>query len=221
MRSILVLGLLMTFCASANAATLHHHRTRHHVVIPPGVASSFDAAPGWTSPPPPAVHYDDAPSYNDPSKRGGGAPWQGPTPPWTISGYPHPGIALLDPPIWAIVKPLRIAPVASASGRGEWDSLGSAPPYWPHGIAALLSPAFAKLLDLPKCHHNTCAKAGRDQHEKKVHIGKRAHKLESSQRARTASIGWARKMLMLKKTHSAVTTSVIALPFGKYGSWRA
>jgi hypothetical protein len=66
--------------------------------------------------------------------------------------------------------------------------LDSAPPYWPHGIAALLSPAFAKLLDLPKCYHNTRAKAGRDQHEKKVQIGKRAHKLESSQRARTASI---------------------------------
>ena len=72
MRSILVLGLLMTLCASANAATLHHHRTRHHVVISPGVASSFDAVPGWTSPAP-AVHYDDTPSYNDPSKYGGPA----------------------------------------------------------------------------------------------------------------------------------------------------
>jgi hypothetical protein len=64
MRSILVLGLLMTLCASANATTLHHHRTRHHVVLPPGVASSFAAAPGWTyAPPPPAVRYDDTPSY--------------------------------------------------------------------------------------------------------------------------------------------------------------
>ena len=59
MRSILVLGLLMTLCASANAATLRHHRTRHHVVIPAGVASSFAAVPGWTyAPPPPAVRYD-------------------------------------------------------------------------------------------------------------------------------------------------------------------
>jgi hypothetical protein len=72
MRSILVLGLLVTLCASANAATLHHHRTRHHVVIPPGVASSFAAIPGRTyAPPQPAVHYDDTPSYNDPSKFGG------------------------------------------------------------------------------------------------------------------------------------------------------
>jgi hypothetical protein len=70
MRSILILGLLMTLCASANAATLHH--TRHHVVLPPGVASSFAAVPGPTyAPPPPAVHYDDTPSYNDPSKYGG------------------------------------------------------------------------------------------------------------------------------------------------------
>jgi hypothetical protein len=30
MRSILVPGLLMTLCASANAATLHHHRTHRH-----------------------------------------------------------------------------------------------------------------------------------------------------------------------------------------------
>jgi hypothetical protein len=74
MRSILVLGLLMTLCASANAATLHHHRTRHHVVLPPGVASSFAAVPRWTyAPPSPAVHYDDTPSYNDPSKSGGEA----------------------------------------------------------------------------------------------------------------------------------------------------
>ena len=71
MRSILVLGLLMTLCASANAATLHHHRTRHHIVIRPGVASSFAAVPGWTyAPPPPAIHYNDTPCYNDPSKSG-------------------------------------------------------------------------------------------------------------------------------------------------------
>jgi hypothetical protein len=77
MRSILAilpLGLSMTLSASVNAATPHHHRTRHHVVIPAGVASSFAAVPGWTyAPPPPAVHYDDTPSYNDPSKYGGSA----------------------------------------------------------------------------------------------------------------------------------------------------
>src|ERR1700688_1816806 len=78
MRSILVLGLLMTLCASANAATLHHHRTRHHVVIPPGLASSFAAVPGGAQiyrddsvPGGLRTDYDDPPSYNDPSKSGG------------------------------------------------------------------------------------------------------------------------------------------------------
>jgi hypothetical protein len=71
MRSLLTLGLLMTLCASANAATLHHYRSHHHVVISPGVAASFAAVPGRTYAAPPAVRYDDAPSYNDPSKSGG------------------------------------------------------------------------------------------------------------------------------------------------------
>jgi hypothetical protein len=62
----------MMLCASANAAALHHHRIRHHVIISPGVASSFAAAPGPAyAPPLPAVHYNDTPSYNDPSKFGG------------------------------------------------------------------------------------------------------------------------------------------------------
>jgi hypothetical protein len=59
-------------CASANADTLHHRRARHHVVIPPGVASSFASVPGGTyAPHPSAFPYNDAPSYNDPSKFGG------------------------------------------------------------------------------------------------------------------------------------------------------
>jgi hypothetical protein len=45
MRSMLVFGLLMIFCASADAATAHHYRTRH-VIMRPGVASSFAAVPG-------------------------------------------------------------------------------------------------------------------------------------------------------------------------------
>jgi hypothetical protein len=73
MRSILVLSLFMTLCASANAATLHHHRARHHVVLPAGVASSFAAVPRSAyAPPRPTDPYDDTPSYNDPSKFGGG-----------------------------------------------------------------------------------------------------------------------------------------------------
>ena len=71
MRSALALGLSIALSASAEAATMHHHGTRHRVIIPPNVASSFAAVPGWASARPPA-HYDDIPSYNDPSKFGGG-----------------------------------------------------------------------------------------------------------------------------------------------------
>ena len=46
MRSVLVFGLLMIFCASADAATAHHYRTRHHVTIRAGIAASFAAVPG-------------------------------------------------------------------------------------------------------------------------------------------------------------------------------
>jgi hypothetical protein len=77
MRSILIISLLMTLCASANAATLHHHRTRHYVVIPPGVASSFAAVPDGARiyrddsvPGGLRTDHDDPPSYNDPSKSG-------------------------------------------------------------------------------------------------------------------------------------------------------
>jgi hypothetical protein len=68
MRSVLALGLWIVLIASAEAATMHHHHTRHHVIIPPNVTSSFAAVPGWASAPP--AHYDDTPSYNDPSKNG-------------------------------------------------------------------------------------------------------------------------------------------------------
>jgi len=61
MRSVLALRLLLILCGSADAATVHHSRTHHHV-----------AAPSWVyAPPRPQVHYDDTPSYDDPSKFGG------------------------------------------------------------------------------------------------------------------------------------------------------
>jgi hypothetical protein len=66
MRSVLALGLLITLCGSADAATEHHFRTRHHVT--PGFAHPDRAY----EPPGPAVHYDDTPSYDDPSRFGGG-----------------------------------------------------------------------------------------------------------------------------------------------------
>jgi hypothetical protein len=51
MRSVLALGLLITLCASANAATVHHLRTRHHVIVRPSqgvTAPARFAVPGWT-----------------------------------------------------------------------------------------------------------------------------------------------------------------------------
>jgi hypothetical protein len=51
MRSVLALGLLITLCASADAATVHrskpstvHLRTRQHVIVR---HSQDVAAPGW------------------------------------------------------------------------------------------------------------------------------------------------------------------------------
>ena len=70
MRSILALGLLITLSVSAGAATVHHSRARYHVNIPHGVASSFAAMPGPAYAAP-LAHFNDIPSYNDPSKFGG------------------------------------------------------------------------------------------------------------------------------------------------------
>lgn len=58
MRAILALGLLITLCASADAATAHHRR--HAVVSPaqvftPGVRSGFAYAPAGLAAP-----YDDS-----------------------------------------------------------------------------------------------------------------------------------------------------------------
>ena len=64
MRSFLALGLLIALYASASAATARHSR---HVIVHPGHEY---AIPGWAYAAPRPVHYDDAPSYNDPSKSG-------------------------------------------------------------------------------------------------------------------------------------------------------
>jgi hypothetical protein len=70
--SALVLGLSTSF-TSASAAKEHHHRSRHAVLRhaynydPP----RFVAAPRVVVPP---IIEDQTPSYNDPSKWGGGAP---------------------------------------------------------------------------------------------------------------------------------------------------
>src|SRR6266480_1406968 len=63
--------LLVILCASSNAATVRHSGAHHHIVIRPGWTSSFAAVPGAYAPRRAPVHYDDTPSYNDPSKFGG------------------------------------------------------------------------------------------------------------------------------------------------------
>jgi hypothetical protein len=66
MRSFLALGLLITLCASASAATVHLSERRHVIDRP----SQRYAFPGRAYAAPRPVHYDDTPSYNDPSKNG-------------------------------------------------------------------------------------------------------------------------------------------------------
>jgi hypothetical protein len=62
MRSVLAVGLLITLCASANAATVHrskppavHLRMRQHVIVRPSqgvTAPGRFTFPGWTPIPP-------------------------------------------------------------------------------------------------------------------------------------------------------------------------
>jgi hypothetical protein len=62
MRSVLALSLLIALYASANAARLHHAKPRHVIV-----RSSQPVDPRF-----PPVLQDQTPSYDDPSKFGGG-----------------------------------------------------------------------------------------------------------------------------------------------------
>jgi hypothetical protein len=73
MRSVLVLGLLIALCASADAAGVHHFKSRHVMVRPSQGLILRSGVPGWAYAPAPQspVHYDDTPSYDDPSKFGG------------------------------------------------------------------------------------------------------------------------------------------------------
>lgn len=76
MRLILALGLAMALCASAGAATVHRSHPRHHPsfrraygMVPPRFVVRPD--PGFDQRFPPVIH-DQTPSYDDPSKFGGG-----------------------------------------------------------------------------------------------------------------------------------------------------
>jgi len=67
MRSLLALGLFITLSASAGAAMAHHPR---HLIIHSGRDYGVPVW-GYRAVRPPAP-YDDTPSYDDPSKFGGG-----------------------------------------------------------------------------------------------------------------------------------------------------
>jgi hypothetical protein len=62
MRSVLALSLLIALCAPANAARVHHAIPRHVIVRPVQSPDPRD----------PPVLQDQTPSYDDPSKFGGG-----------------------------------------------------------------------------------------------------------------------------------------------------
>jgi hypothetical protein len=75
MRAFLALSLLMAVCTSANAAGTHYKKPR--LKSPSMFSQGFvgRSVPGWAyAAPRPDIRYDDTPSYNDPSKFGGGAP---------------------------------------------------------------------------------------------------------------------------------------------------
>lgn len=75
--SVLGLGLLIGLRASADAATVHHPK-RRHVIVRPYESLNFDgltfgpAGLSWAyAPARSPAHYDETPSYDDPSKFGG------------------------------------------------------------------------------------------------------------------------------------------------------
>lgn len=80
MRSVLALCLLIAACASADAAARGQHaRSRHVIVRPSQRATPSYVTPGGTRiyrddsvPGGLRTDHDDPPSYDDPSKFGGG-----------------------------------------------------------------------------------------------------------------------------------------------------
>jgi hypothetical protein len=79
MRSVLSLGLLVTLCASADAAAMHYAKPRHVIVRPSQAVIPSYATPGGvriyrddTVPGGLRTDHDDPPAYDDPSKFGGG-----------------------------------------------------------------------------------------------------------------------------------------------------
>jgi hypothetical protein len=73
LRSVLALGVLIALCTSADAARVHHYKPRHVILRNSNaMMPRFDVAPTQYGSGP--TWSSDIPSYNDPSKFGGGAP---------------------------------------------------------------------------------------------------------------------------------------------------
>jgi hypothetical protein len=80
MRSVLALCILIALCASANAAARGHRAQSRQAIVRPGQA----VIPGYVTPHGGRIYrddsvpgglrtdHDDPPSYDDPSKFGGG-----------------------------------------------------------------------------------------------------------------------------------------------------
>jgi hypothetical protein len=67
MRYVLALGLLIALCVSASAAKVHRAKPRDVIVAP-----SQSLTPALTDQERKRLHDINIPSYNDPSKFGGG-----------------------------------------------------------------------------------------------------------------------------------------------------
>jgi hypothetical protein len=73
MRCGVVLCLLISLCASANGVKAHRSKPLDVIVHAQQGSSPNSTAPIWTAGRPhPPIRYHDTPSYDDPSKYGGG-----------------------------------------------------------------------------------------------------------------------------------------------------
>jgi hypothetical protein len=73
MRIVLGLSVLLAACAPANAARVHHITPPHAVAYPGQAAQPRSGRPRQSAnPDDPPVLMDQTPSYDDPSKFGGG-----------------------------------------------------------------------------------------------------------------------------------------------------
>jgi Fe2+ or Zn2+ uptake regulation protein len=71
MRSISALGLVLTLCGSADAATVHHFRAHHHHQVISRSANSFAFEPAQAPVRDHTPGYDEAPSGHEASTYGG------------------------------------------------------------------------------------------------------------------------------------------------------